>query len=75
MNLPNHAFLGKSFSKRLYSGNHVDFVPTSPYHLLRGYYLVVTTDFDLKSAKEFLSDALPFLDDMAIIEIDPNSFG
>ena len=53
----------------------MDFVPTSPYHLLRGYYLVVTTDFDLKSAKEFLSDALPFLDDMAIIEIDPNSFG
>jgi hypothetical protein len=36
--------------------------------------VVVTTDFSMESCKEFLTDALPFLEDMAIIEIDLESF-
>eukprot|EP00746_Dinoflagellata_sp_MGD_P167937 gnl/MRDRNA2_/MRDRNA2_98946_c0_seq1.p1 gnl/MRDRNA2_/MRDRNA2_98946_c0~~gnl/MRDRNA2_/MRDRNA2_98946_c0_seq1.p1 ORF type:complete len:357 (-),score=83.04 gnl/MRDRNA2_/MRDRNA2_98946_c0_seq1:44-1114(-) len=37
-------------------------------------YSFVTTDFDLRSAMEFLPEALPYLDHMAIIEIDIMSF-
>ena len=51
-----------------------------------GFHLVITTDFEMESAKDpafrvglpfqdFLKDALPFLEDMAVIEIDPDSFG
>jgi hypothetical protein len=40
----------------------------------KNVYSFVTTDFDLESAREHLSKALPHFDDMAIIEIDPSSF-
>ncbi|CAJ1350685.1 unnamed protein product [Effrenium voratum] len=43
-------------------------------HMKEGYRMVVTTDFDVESAKEFLPDALPHFEDMAIIEIEPASF-
>merc|ERR1712048_1279905 len=36
-----------------------------------GSYAFVTTDFSLEAAKEHLSKALPFFEEMAIIEVDP----
>merc|ERR1711879_112710 len=38
-----------------------------------GFYTFVTTDFDLEAANEHLSKALPFFEEMAIIEVDPAS--
>merc|ERR1712003_368321 len=40
----------------------------------QGFYTFVTTDFDLEAAKEHLSKALPFFEEMAIVEVDPTSF-
>merc|ERR1712048_14030 len=39
-----------------------------------GCYSLVTTDFDMEAAREHLANALPFFDEMAIVEIDPTSF-
>jgi len=36
-------------------------------------YSIITTDFNLESALEFLPNALPYFEDLAIIEIDPST--
>jgi len=41
---------------------------------LGGWYVVITTDFSMENYKEFLTDALPHLDQMVVIEIDSASF-
>lgn len=39
--------------------------PGMPGYIKEGFHVVVTTDFSMESCKEFLTDALPFLEDMA----------
>ena len=51
-----------------------DWPGSFPGRMKDGFYVVVTTDFDLESAREFLPAALPYFDDMAILEVDPASF-
>lgn len=36
-------------------------------------YVLITTDFDLESAHEYLPGVLPYFEDMALIEIDPDT--
>ena len=49
-------------------------VPFCSLRLLGGWYVVITTDFSMENYKEFLTDALPHLDQMVVIEIDSASF-
>merc|ERR1712048_960027 len=39
-----------------------------------GSFAFVTTDFDLEAANEHLSKALPFSEEMALVDVDPASF-
>ncbi|CAE7756078.1 hypothetical protein AK812_SmicGene26589 [Symbiodinium microadriaticum] len=51
-----------------------DWPGSFPGRMKEGFFVVVTTDFDLESAREFLPSSLPYFDDMAILEVDPASF-
>ena len=48
--------------------------PGVPGYMKSGWYVVITTDFSMENYKEFLTDALPHLDQMVVIEIDSASF-
>ena len=52
----------------------IDWPGSFPGRMKDGFFVVLTTDFDLESAREFLPTALPHFDDMAILEVDTASF-
>mmetsp|Transcript_1409 Transcript_1409/g.3153 ORF Transcript_1409/g.3153 Transcript_1409/m.3153 type:complete len:389 (+) Transcript_1409:76-1242(+) len=63
------------YSKVLREADLADWPGAFPGRMRDGNasYAFVTTDFDLASAREYLPEALPYFDSMAVIEIDPAS--
>lgn len=63
------------YSKVLREADLADWPGAFPGRMRDGNasYAFVTTDFDLASAREYLLEALPYFDSMAIIAIDPAS--
>ncbi|CAE7326985.1 unnamed protein product [Symbiodinium necroappetens] len=54
-----------------------DWPGSFPGRMKEGFFVVVTTDFDLESAREFLPSSLPYFNDMAILEVMclPDNYG
>jgi len=71
----NELFLKEEiYRKSVRDSDLVDWPGAFKGRMKEGCYSFVTTDFTLASAREHLAEALPFFEDMAIIEVDPACF-
>lgn len=64
----------QEYKKMIRESDLGDWVGAFPGRIKDGFFTVVTTDFGMDSAAEHLPDALPYFDDMAVLEIDTASF-